>query len=677
MTKANIPEHLYSQEHLSHAIVTCNSDEKIITWNKQAEKIFGFPSRSTIGKYFFDVILPEFENDPSRLSLKEMTNSGVNQTDNDPIIKTAYHCDGHSIPVEILVSTIASGLYIVVIFDLTSKNKAEEAVRNAQHTQDLLNNILKIALEPYDLRTQLERVLNYILSIKSLQLLHKGAILLTDNKTESLILAAESGFSAEHKKACNKVGIGVCHCGHSALTKKIHFVDSSSGGHDITLQGSKEPHGHYCIPIIKDTRILGVICLYVSNQYAYNSNEEELLVAISNIVAGIIDSRKINEQLVESVKSLKSTVIALKDEKKFSDSIIRGLCQGLIVADLDFVVVRSNAMAELLLKPFCTNLNNKSIDDIFGHEIAEKIISSAGFRSLGPRLLQQDITLTTSEGEEKIYSFSIVPREDMASNQVGYIISFSDMTELTYVRKEMEKMNRLSTVAEIASAVAHEVRNPLAGIKIMAQSVQEHPDNREEMDECCRRIINQVDRLNELLSDFFTYARPITPKRKSIAINSILAETKPLVANKLMKKHIKLIETFPDEPVQIMADPNQMQQVFLNLFLNSIDAIGDDGVVTVKITKPNLKLLEEYRRRNPTFLGGNNYIQVVFSDDGCGIDRESSEKIFEPFFTTKTNGNGLGLSIVYRILTENKAAILVDSKKNKGTKFTMFFEMIA
>ncbi len=675
MTKTDIHECLHYQENVSHAIVTCNSDENIITWNKKAEKIFGYSKKIANGKKLFDLILPDSTNESPKISLQKMdkrddTSSGV------PIIETAYHCSGRPIPVEILVSTIASGLYIVVIFDLTSKIATEEAIQNAHHTQDVLNNILKIALEPFDLKTQLEHVLSYIFTVRTLSLIPKGSIMLADRKTEALTLVVEHGFSPEQKVACKDVALGVCHCGRAASTRKIQFLSSFTDHHDIPFGGIVEPHGHYCVPIIKDTRLLGVICLYISENHIQSQKEEDILIAVSNIVAGIIDNRKVNEQLVESVNSLQSTVMELEDEKKFSDSVIRGLSNGLIVADLDFVILRSNSMAQQLLKPFCHSLNRKTIDSVFGHETAERIISSAGYRPSTTTLLQQDITLKTEDGEEKIFSFSIVPREDMASTQVGYIISFSDMTELTYVRKEMEKMNRLSTVAEIASAVAHEVLNPLAGIKIMAQSIQEHPENTEELLECSRRIANQVDRLNILLSDFFTYARPITPKRTATSVELILSETKPLIANKLMKKNIRLIEKFPSKATSIMADPNQMQQVLLNLFLNSIDAIGEDGEVTITIGKPNPHLVKELKRRHPTILKGSKYIQVLFSDNGCGIDLEPADKIFEPFFTTKSHGTGLGLSIVYRILTENKAIIFVESQKNQGTKFTMLFEMI-
>lgn len=661
------------RERASHTIVTCNSDEKIIAWNKKANSIFGYSGKDAIGKKLSELILPGSFGSGQQLSLNDMIKRAEEAGGNaKPIIKMMRHSDGRPIPVEMLVSIIAPDLFIVVIIDITSKVGTEEAVQN---TQDAVNNILKTALKPHALKTQLESILDCILSIKALQLLPIGGILLANRDMDSLVLVAEQGFSNEQKNACKDVAFGLCHCGRAATTREIQFVDCITGTHQ-NVHNDTRPHGHYCLPIIKETRLLGVICLYVAEGHIQSRKEEDLLVAISNIVAGIIDSRKVNEQLMRSVNNLKLTVMELEDEKKFSESVIRGLNHGLIVTDLNFVVLKSNSMARLILEPFCKTLDEKPIDDIFGIEAAEQIISSSGYTPAGAALLQQDIALTTKDGVEKIINFSIVPREDMSARQVGFIISFSDMTELTYVRKEMEKMNRLSTVAEIASAVAHEVRNPLAGIKIMAQSIQENPDNVEELMECSSRITNQVDRLNQLLTEFFTYARPVTPKRKPISINRILAEVKPLILNKLMKKNIRLVENYPDEIFSIMADPNQLQQVFLNLFLNSIDAIGEDGEVEVEIGKPDPLLLQECKRTHPTILQEGDCLQVLFSDNGIGINPAIAEKIFEPFFTTKKTGAGLGLSIVYRIMTENKAAIFVGSKISKGTTFTMFFEIL-
>ena len=237
----------------------------------------------------------------------------------------------------------------------------------------------------------------------------------------------------------------------------------------------------------------------------------------------------------------------------------------------------------------------------------------------------------------------------------------------------MEKMNRLSTVAEIASAVAHEVRNPLAGIKIMAQSIEEDSSTTDDQYECATRITRQVDRLNELLSEFFSYARPVVPKKRITSLIEIFSETKPLIHNKLEKNSIMLDESYQDELPPIIADPNQVQQVFLNLMLNAIDAIKQHGKITIIAQELSKSQLATAKKKLPGLLTEAKYIRVTFSDNGTGMNPETADKVFEPFFTTKTTGSGLGMSIVYRTLKENDAAITLQSAEGKGTTFTMYF----
>ena len=147
----------------------------------------------------------------------------------------------------------------------------------------------------------------------------------------------------------------------------------------------------------------------------------------------------------------------------------------------------------------------------------------------------------------------------------------------------MEKMNRFSTIAEIASAVAHEVRNPLAGIRTMSQVIDEQLAADAPHKEYTRRIIKQVDRLNELLTDFFTYARPPVPKRRAVPLRRIIEEIKPLVHSRLTKTGVTLLEEYEEKLPDIFADPSQIQQVFLNLFLNSLAALRrEDGKIAIK-----------------------------------------------------------------------------------------------
>ena len=547
-----------------------------------------------------------------------------------------------------------------------------ERLQSACDNQKIINDILRFSVDPYLEGGQLEHILDYLFTIPRLHLLPMAGIFLVDQQSRKLVLTTHRGFSGSQEKKCGEVPFGICHCGEAARLGITSFscCDSTSSGINC---GQTGPHGHLCLPIIRDYRLIGVVCFYVSGSSTCYT-EEELLGSICHIIGGILETEAMDTQLIDLVKDLSATIVNLRDEKKFSESIIQGLSHGLLVVDLQGNIQKSNSVAGSILRPFALSLEGENLFDILGHQAAEQMMQERGLMDLKGDL-ENELGLTTMGGEKKVVSYTTVTRKDARGRRIGLIISLTDISEIKYVRREMEKMNRLATVAEIAAAVAHEVRNPLAGIKIMAQSIEEQSVTMEEQRECSGRIVRQVDRLNELLTDFFSYARPVTPKTRPTSIIDVLSETRHLIGNKLANKNITFTDDHQENLPLVRVDPNQLQQVFLNLFLNAIDAVQPGG--TIAVTTMQLSDLDYYKRKYPGLLSGSHYVRLCFSDNGAGMSQETVEKAFEPFYTTKTAGAGLGLSIVYRTLKENDAAIIIDSTEGKGTTFTVFFRISA
>ncbi len=535
--------------------------------------------------------------------------------------------------------------------------------------QNILIDILRIALEPLPLKAKNTRIFDYLLALNHLHFGSKVALFLVDQESDTLELLTSRGFTSPETLACKSIRLGSCHCGQAGKSGQISFFRILPEFCDENDEPTPYA-GNYCVPIIKDGQSLGVLTIYVTANHNYSPAVEELLAAIANILAVIIEGQQMDLQLIQLVNDLRSSIINLREEKKFSESIIQGLNHGLIVADLDGRVRKSNSVAQSIFKPFVKTLDGQYLADFLGDTASTELLATTNSES---GHLEKELTFVTPARDKKIIGYSNVPREDARGNKVGVIISLSDISELKYVRKEMEKMNRLSTVAEIASAVAHEVRNPLAGIKIMAQSIEEEAKDNSEQLECSQRIIRQVDRLNELLSDFFSYARPAEPNKRPTSLSSIVAETMPLINSRLNKSHITFANDVSDGLPRIIADPHQVQQVFLNLFLNAIDAIKEQGDIEIQASFMTPSMLKFYKKMCPALSGGNQYVILRFTDNGTGMPSQVAEQVFEPFFTTKTSGAGLGLSIVYRTLKENDAEIVLESKEGKGTTFTIFF----
>lgn len=567
------------------------------------------------------------------------------------------------------------------IFSLSTQNSMEQMKVPEEHVvalgessatthQSILTDVLKIAMGASSVKRKMGEIVEYLLRLEQFQFGNRAAVFVIDQSSEKLIQLWSKGFGDGDNIPCRETRVGLCHCGRTAQSGEITFFTTPPP--QLNISKDPEPfQGNYCVPIMKDWQALGVLTIYVTGRHRHTKAIELLFDAISNILAVIIENQQMDQQLVQLVNDLRGTIINLREEKKFSESIIQGLNHGLIVVDLDGRIRKSNHVARQIFKPFSRDLDGQFLADILGENGARRLQTTDISQQSGDT--EKELSLISPGGEKKIIGFTNVCREDARGVKVGVIISLSDISELKYVRKEMEKMNRLSTVAEIASAVAHEVRNPLAGIKIMAQSIEEETRDNSEQLECAQRIIRQVDRLNQLLSDFFSYARPAEPNKRPTSLSSIVAETKPLINNRLMKNHIEVVEDISASLPMIIADPHQVQQVFLNLFLNAIDAIKEQGRIDIQASTLTRGRLLSYKKKYPALLKNAGYVVVHFTDNGAGMSPTISEQVFEPFFTTKTSGAGLGLSIVYRTLKENDAAIVLQSKEGKGTTFTIFF----
>lgn len=257
-----------------------------------------------------------------------------------------------------------------------------------------------------------------------------------------------------------------------------------------------------------------------------------------------------------------------------------------------------------------------------------------------------------------------------------YIMVFSEITQTKRIQAEIIRMDRMASLGVLSAGIAHEVRNPLAGIKAMAQSLEDELRDEPPKLEYVSRILRQVDRLDKLLRAFFSYARPVRPDPSPSSIKKIVNEVLPLIQSKLRERDIEFVTRYTKDLANVFVDQNQIQQVLLNLFLNAIDAMSSGGVLKVeaKNSKSTMPVLDR-RNRIPTLLS-DKFIEIKVSDTGIGILPEEQELIFNPFFTTKSQGTGLGLSIVYQIIKEHGGQIDVESIPDKGSTFTILLPAI-
>jgi len=378
----------------------------------------------------------------------------------------------------------------------------------------------------------------------------------------------------------------------------------------------------------------------------------------------IIGSMGIARDVTEKKKMEKEIL----DLKNFNESIIQSMEAGLLTTDLDGHITSLNAGAERILGWKSEEVLKKQIRSVLKPEEVNILFSSLPKHGSLP--YSRETELTVKSGKKIAIGFTATDRIDNQNKKVGMIVSFRDITQLKQMQSEVIRMDRLASLGVLASGIAHEIKNPLAGIKTMAQACEEEFCEDDPRKEYVTRIVRQVNRLNELLKTFFEYARPKPPDRKKHALSEILHEVTNLVAKKLSNAGITYVEDFTADIPEVMVDSQQIQQVFLNLILNAVDAMPSGGflkVSTRNIINPDSGIIRHKGEKDAK----GSFVEVVVSDTGTGIPMQNLETIFDPFFTTKTNGMGLGLSIVHRIIEEHQGDIRVESRIGHGTSFTI------
>jgi signal transduction histidine kinase len=218
--------------------------------------------------------------------------------------------------------------------------------------------------------------------------------------------------------------------------------------------------------------------------------------------------------------------------------------------------------------------------------------------------------------------------------------------------KKMYRADQLSVLGQLAAGAAHEIRNPLTIIRSTIQFLKDEVQNKEMVSE----LIEEVDRINTIIQGLLNFAKPAELNVETISLETIITQSISLARTTAKNKiDIKFISNCKNSDIR--ADASQLKQVFLNLFLNSIDAVSDKDNGFIDI------ILDIHNQNEK----GVNFLIVKIKDNGYGIPAENIEKLFIPFFTTKTNGTGLGLSICYGIINRHGGEIEIHSKENLGT----------
>ncbi len=216
------------------------------------------------------------------------------------------------------------------------------------------------------------------------------------------------------------------------------------------------------------------------------------------------------------------------------------------------------------------------------------------------------------------------------------------------LRREIEQSEKLKAVSTLAAGMAHEIKNPLASIKTFTEYLPQKYEDPAFREKFTRIVTQEVEKINALVVHLLDFAKPAPPKKQPVHMAHLLDETIDFLQGKLVAKHLTVDRRYRHDS-EVLVDPAQMTQVFLNVLLNSVDGMDGPGTITIDSH------------------ANNGHVEVAIRDSGIGIEPKHLDRVFDPFFTTKSTGTGLGLSVVHGIISEHRGRIRMESAPGDGT----------
>ena len=387
----------------------------------------------------------------------------------------------------------------------------------------------------------------------------------------------------------------------------------------------------------------------------YGTVEQNALQVLCGQLAIAID----NAQLFTEVQNAKI----------YNETLLQNLTTGVIAAGVDQrITVFNNEAGEITgIEP--TRILDQSIDHL------PAPITDALHKTFNTGQGQNaEHTLPSDAAEEMVVRISTSIFHGQDRRVLGALMVLTDITALKRLELQIRRSDRLASLGTLSAGMAHEIKNPLVSIKTFAQLLPERYHDSEFRDTFSNLIGHEIDRIDSLVNQLLRFARPAKPHLKPMHVHEILEKSLLLVGHRLYQKDVKLTRSWQANVDTIRADSDQLEQVFLNFFINAMDAMKNGGELSIST---EIRSEEQWMSPLPQKNGdAHEILRVTIRDNGEGIRSEDLAHVFDPFFTTKDYGTGLGLSVVHGIIQEHGGQIEVESELKKGTAFHILLPLV-
>ncbi|MGA8180333.1 MAG: ATP-binding protein, partial [Desulfobacterales bacterium] len=344
--------------------------------------------------------------------------------------------------------------------------------------------------------------------------------------------------------------------------------------------------------------------------------------------------------LAQSYRAARSSLSRIK---AFSDNLVENMPIGLVALDNYQRITSLNNAAASILKRLPAELIGESAKTSLPAglwQLLENLNAEKG-------VVEKELDCTINEGNVIPLEVSATLLHDEDGTFLGHVVLFKDLSEVRSLRKEIARSQRLASVGRLAAGVSHEIRNPLSSLKGFATYFKERYHDVPENQQISNLMIQEVDRLNRVVGELHEFARPIAVSKKPVRMKAFLESSLKMVERQAAESEITIKTDFDFESREVLMDPDRINQVLLNLYLNAIDAMDGGGQLTVALSESAKK----------------NGAEIKITDTGTGIGENNLGHIFDPYFTTKPSGTGLGLAIVHNIIEAHGGDIHIESRQ--------------
>jgi len=450
------------------------------------------------------------------------------------------------------------------------------------------------------------------------------------------------------------------------LTRRSSMIARLDAGHTVALDDPiaaarfqaeevefwRDAGVYYFVPCVFEGRAIAVLALgRKETDEPFNSEDLALLTAVAGQVATAIENGRLYRQLHIKAEELGRM-------REFNENILESLDDGLVVFDAEERVVRWNRALEAFYGVTRANAIDRRLELIFDAHFVEALRAARHDHPYGATLYRVPLSSPNAEGSKRLVNATQVPLQNSAGDDTaGMILLLEDITDRVRLEEQLQISEKMASIGLLAAGVAHEVNTPLTGISSFTQMLLEDADPADPKTALLEKIERQTFRAAKIVNGLLNLSRPGTSssERIDVDVNAVIADVFALLEHQFEVGRIKIRRELAESGVRVLAVEHQLQQVFLNLFLNARDSMPRGGWLSVTSRVD----------------GGKAIVEVA--DTGSGIPSDQLARIYDPFFTTKAigRGTGLGLSITYGIVREHDGTIRCDSVVGQGTRFTL------